>query len=76
LPHIESLHDFHLWSLDGERNIMTMHVVTKGTLPKDGQLLLKQQIRDLASSFKIEHVTLEFETTNESDDCEFREGCE
>lgn len=76
LPHIESLHDFHLWSLDGERNIMTMHVVTTGSLPKDGLLLLKQQIRDLASSYKIEHVTLEFETTNESDDCEFREGCE
>lgn len=76
LQYIEGVHDFHLWSLDGERNVMTLHVVTSPLLPHKGELSLKQQIRDLAATYKIEHVTLEFETVNESDNCDFREGCD
>ncbi len=76
LRSVDSIHDFHLWSLDGHRNIMTMHIVTNENLPENGVQQLKQQIRDLASTFNIDHVTLELENKNESDDCEFREGCE
>ncbi|HLN54067.1 MAG TPA: cation diffusion facilitator family transporter [Lentimicrobium sp.] len=75
LPFIQSIHDFHLWSLDGKRNIMTIHVVTNQNFPPNGEKELKQEIRELASSYKIDHVTLELENENESEDCEFKEGC-
>ncbi len=76
LPSVESIHDFHLWSLDGQRNIMTLHVVTNNNLPVNGEQELKSQIRSLASDFNIDHVTLELESVEESDDCAFREGCD
>lgn len=75
LPFVEGLHDFHLWSLDGEKNIMTLHVVTSGNIGNADLLKLKKNIRDLALCYSVEHVTLEFENESESDDCMFREGC-
>lgn len=75
MPSVKGLHDFHLWSLDGERNIMTLHVVTSEAISKGNLLKLKQDIREVAHSFHVEHVTLEFENETESEACEFRDGC-
>lgn len=75
LPPVRDIHDFHLWSLDGERNIMTLHVVTSETVNPGILLQLKHDIREVAHSFSIEHVTLEFENETESDDCLFRDSC-
>ncbi len=76
LDYVEDIHDFHLWSLDGNRNIMTMHIVTNENLPENGDQKLKQQIRELAADFHIDHVTLELENETESNNCEFKEGCD
>lgn len=75
MPSVVGVHDFHLWSLDGERNIMTLHVVTANSTTSENALKIKQEIKVLAHSYNIEHVTLEFEDESESDDCEFRDGC-
>lgn len=75
LPDVEGLHDFHLWSLDGEKNIMTLHIVTSGNTGNIDLLKLKKTIRDLALSYGVEHVTLEFENQSESDDCMFLDDC-
>jgi cobalt-zinc-cadmium efflux system protein len=75
LPPVRDIHDFHLWSLDGERNIMTLHVVTVESVTPGNLLQLKQDIREVAHAFSIEHVTLEFENESESDDCMFRDSC-
>jgi cobalt-zinc-cadmium efflux system protein len=68
---IISLHDLHLWTLDGENHILTIHVVIEDNVIMQQQSL-KIQIRKLCEQFKIEHVTIEFETGEEScglDDC-------
>lgn len=75
MPSVIGVHDFHLWSLDGERNIMTLHVVTANSTTSENTLKIKQEIKELAHSYNVEHVTLEFEDENESDDCEFKDGC-
>lgn len=75
IPAVKGLHDFHLWSLDGERNIMTLHIVTAETITSQNLLNLKQEIRNLAHSFNIEHVTLEFENEAEAEECELKDGC-
>ena len=67
LPEVESIHDVHVWSLDGERHIVTMHVVTKCWLTGKGQCVLKSTIRNICKENKIGHATIEFEV--EGDEC-------
>ncbi|GAA0890470.1 cation diffusion facilitator family transporter [Fulvivirga kasyanovii] len=65
-PEIRSVHDCHLWSMDGEYYVFSAHLVVaqeKGMAELAG---IKEQIRDLLKSFSIEHATIEFETENES----------
>lgn len=60
IPHIKSVHHIHLWSMDGNTNYATMHVVTNQ--PTQG---LKSQIRAKLKQHHISHVTIEFESTDE-----------
>ncbi len=69
LPQVSSLHDIHLWSLDGERNILTLHVVTSDDVTTSEQQNLKDQIRKISSKYNIPHVTIEFD--NSVTDCEY-----
>lgn len=66
LDHVNSLHDIHLWTLDGEENIITLHaVISPGTGEKQIQEL-KNTIRSLCSEANIHHATIEIEAENES----------
>ena len=56
------VHHIHLWSMDGENNFATMHIITN----LDGQLV-KNCIRNELKNHGITHVTLELEKENE--DC-------
>ncbi|MDR1724490.1 MAG: cation diffusion facilitator family transporter [Tannerella sp.] len=60
VPYVESIHDLHLWSLDGESHIMTLHVVTNTALTEQ----LKHNIIDVAKPYHIDHVTIELEKPN------------
>lgn len=62
LAGVEGVHDLHVWSQDGESNVVTMHVVAAANAD---QAELKRQIRQLAGG----HVTIEFETQGE---CEYQ----
>ena len=64
IPQIEAVHDLHLWSLDGDANIGSCHIVTKATSDLD---LLKHKIRDCFEKYHIQHVTIELE--QELDHC-------
>ncbi len=70
---IESIHDVHIWSVDGNYNVMTVHVVLKQALELDRLAMLKVKIRELLEAEGIQHVTIEFETANES--CDFEKCC-
>lgn len=52
-----SMHDLHLWSLDGETHVMTLHVVSDSS-DVDG---LKRRIVDIAADYHIGHTTIEIE---------------
>lgn len=66
---IEAIHDCHLWTMDGEFNIATIHIIVNEpnyTWRKAGEL--KQKIRKvLHDTFNLEHITLELESLIE--DC-------
>ena len=54
------VHHIHVWSLDGQRNYATMHIVTN----QDGQPI-KHAVRQELQEHGIAHATLELEAENE-----------
>ena len=65
---VVDVHDVHIWSLDGEFNILTAHIVIYDEKTSIEALLpLKKELESALKKFGIEHSTLAFETIN--DDC-------
>lgn len=57
---VEDAHHIHIWSMDGNSNFATMHVVTNC----DGHYI-KEKVREELSEHGIIHATLELETVGE-----------
>lgn len=75
LPDIKSIHDMHLWSLDGENHILTMHLVVNNSFTFEKMTEYKKSIRAIAKRYNIGHVTVEFEDSNESFKCGYNGIC-
>lgn len=73
LPEVTSVHDLHIWTMDGTYNIMSMHAVIHDTVSPAQTGTLKQVIRKTMADMGISHVTIELEQPGEI--CSF-EGCE
>lgn len=69
LPEVISIHDLHVWSLDGMNHICTLHVVTQPDLTDEKRQELKLAIRRIGEENGIGHTTIEFET--DCGTCEF-----
>jgi len=61
LDDVDDTHHLHLWSLDGQHHVLTVHVTLKLDLTPTQQLALKEQIHALLAPHKLEHTTIEFE---------------
>lgn len=70
LKGVTSIHDFHLWTLDGIHHILSMHIVTSNEITTDENIELKKKIKDLCKQHNIPHATLEMETISEEEECE------
>ncbi|WP_306354140.1 cation diffusion facilitator family transporter [Flavobacterium sp. '19STA2R22 D10 B1'] len=61
---IQSFHDLHIWTMDGNYNIGTLHIVVK-----DSNIPLMEQINkkvmNLMKQYNIQHPTLQLETTED-----------
>jgi len=75
LPEIDGIHDCHVWSLDGEYNLCSLHISTKNNLLSlEEASFLKRKVRELLhDEFDLEHITLELESSFE--DCEYKDRC-
>lgn len=58
---IYSIHDLHLWTMDGEYHVLTCHVVIEDNLPALEMMAIKQQLRELLKQNGIQHSTIEIE---------------
>lgn len=63
LPRIRSVHDIHLWTLDGQTHVMTIHVVY---CPEDfaspmAVFEMKESVREKCSAHGIRHATIELD---------------
>lgn len=64
---VQSVHDLHVWTLDGEYHILTAHVVVNNKVSAQNLVSLKCRLKEALNSEHINHVTLEMELENE--DC-------
>jgi cobalt-zinc-cadmium efflux system protein len=62
---IADIHHFHIWSLDGEHNVMTAHVELRQDLSVSQLKKLKDELRHVLEEFDFVHTTIEIEFANE-----------
>ncbi|WP_294067026.1 cation diffusion facilitator family transporter [Proteiniphilum sp. UBA1028] len=72
MEEVDSVHDLHTWSVDGEYNVLTIHVVLSKELTMEDQQKLKNRIRTSLLLLDVHHSTIEFELPDE--EC-VMEGC-
>ena len=65
MEHVEELHHIHFWSLDGEQNVLTVHVVINCSIDNVKLRALKQEVSDRLAPFNLAHTTIEFELPGE-----------
>ncbi|MET0391492.1 MAG: cation diffusion facilitator family transporter [Chitinophagaceae bacterium] len=58
---VKGLHDFRIWTLDGEHHVLTMHVTVKRNLDLKTAEALKERIKTKLKELDILHATIEVE---------------
>lgn len=70
---LEDVHDLHVWSLDGEYHVASMHAVIGEKVVDQKQFEIKKAIREIFKKWDINHVTIEVENESEQEDCEYHD---
>lgn len=65
LPRVRSVHHLHIWSLDGDRHVLTAHVVVDSGAAASEIVNIKQAVKTLVGGSDIEHLTIEIEYEDE-----------
>jgi len=66
LEQVEDLHHLHLWSLDGEKHVLTVHLVVNINMTMAQQKQLKQKIAKCLEHYALAHTTIELELSDET----------
>ena len=65
LDFVKSMHHVHLWSLDGEQHVLTMHIEIATPATMAEQIAYKQRIALMLAPYQLSHTTVEFELSGE-----------
>jgi len=65
LPKVLNLHDLHIWSLDSEYMVLTVHLVVEDGIKKEEQQALRTAAHRILKELNIQHSTIEIENTSE-----------
>ncbi|MGC1507057.1 cation diffusion facilitator family transporter [Ketobacter sp.] len=61
----QRFHHLHLWSLDGEHHVLTVHIELEADVSLEDQRDLKRRLSQELAEFDLSHTTVEFELYNE-----------
>ena len=75
INNVISSHHIHAWSLDGQHNVLTAHLIVNENLNKDQILEVKEKARKAIEKFDFFHSTLELEFPGEADRMERNNDC-
>lgn len=67
LPGTQAVHHLHLWSLDGEKHVLTAHVVVQNDTSISDYQNIKADLKIALAQFNLSHTTIEIELSQE--DC-------
>ena len=65
LDDVKDAHHIHFWSLDGERHVLTAHIVVARELTAAQRVQLKLRISEALQGFNLAHTTIELEYPDE-----------
>jgi cobalt-zinc-cadmium efflux system protein len=65
IPEVKDVHDCHIWSMDGEYNILSIHLIIDPETRLKEQATIKQKAKELLRNESIDHITIEFESMEE-----------
>jgi cobalt-zinc-cadmium efflux system protein len=65
LGQIETVHDTHIWSLDGQHHILSTHIVVAPELSLTEVFQIKCRTKKFLNELEIDHVTIEMEQLTE-----------
>ncbi len=57
---VSSVHDLHIWSLDGDYNVMTVNIKMNDSTTIDEALTFKNKLKEELLAHNIHHATIEF----------------
>lgn len=70
IKNICDVHDVHIWTMDGNYHVSTIHISVDNRVANDEIDILKQKVRDIFKKYDIEHLTIE--VCRDGDTCEFK----
>ncbi len=62
ITEIKDVHDIHAWSMDGNYNIVTLHIVVGNSLTTSQRGELKANVKSCLKELSIQHITVELES--------------
>lgn len=65
IPGVTEVHDFHLWSLDGEHNVASVHLVVEDALQREQIVAVKHEAKHRLAELSVDHLTVEIEFSRE-----------
>jgi len=68
LPKVQSLHDLHIWTMDNQYMVLTVHLVVGQDIIKAEQQALRTAAHKILKDQNIQHSTIEIEDLSESCD--------
>lgn len=71
IPEVTDIHDCHIWSMDGQFNILSLHLRLENDYKLSEQAKLKEKVRNHLKDESVNHVTIEFE--GKAEKCELEE---
>lgn len=66
LKYVEGVHHLHVWSLDGERHVLTAHLLLDTAINNTIQDEIKQAVKTAIAKYNFAHTTIELEQSFES----------
>lgn len=70
IPAIENIHDLHIWTLDGNYDVLTVHIKPVSTAGLLERKQIQREAEKIIKTEKIKHYTIQMDW---EDDCTFHE---
>lgn len=65
LDGVENTHHLHVWSLDGEKTMATMHIMLSMNSDMEQYGKIKEHVKQISKCFGIEHLTVQIDLPGE-----------